>query len=50
MADRPQRFTDYIAGPSVSPAEPLHRLLGHLVEEGLLVQRRDLSYGPGFDC
>lgn len=46
MADRPQRFTDILQTVR-QPRGTLHRLLGHLVEEGLLVQRRDLSYEPG---
>lgn len=46
MADGPQRFTDILAR-SGQPRGTLHRLLSHLVEEGLLVQRRDLSYEPG---
>lgn len=46
MADRPQRFTDILQSVR-QPRGTLHRLLGHLVEEGLLVQRRDLSYEPG---
>jgi len=45
-ADGPQRFTDILAR-SGQPRGTLHRLLSHLVEEGLLVQRRDLSYEPG---
>lgn len=45
-ADRPQRFTDILHSIR-QPRGTLHRLLGHLVEEGLLVQRRDLSYEPG---
>ncbi|MNT12473.1 Transcriptional regulator KdgR [compost metagenome] len=46
MADGPQRFTDILAR-SGQPRGTLHRLLSHLVEEGLLVQRRDLCYEPG---
>ena len=46
MADRPQRFTDILQSVR-QPRGTLHRLLGHLVEEGLLVQRRDLAYEPG---
>lgn len=45
-ADGPQRFTDILAR-SGQPRGTLHRLLSHLVEEGLLIQRRDLSYEPG---
>ncbi|ASY61891.1 D-galactonate regulator, IclR family [Sinorhizobium sojae CCBAU 05684] len=46
MADGPQRFTDILQSVH-QPRGTLHRLLGHLVDEGLLVQRRDLSYEPG---
>ncbi|HXV24452.1 MAG TPA: IclR family transcriptional regulator [Alphaproteobacteria bacterium] len=46
MADGPQRFTDILQSVR-QPRGTLHRLLGHLVDEGLLVQRRDLSYEPG---
>ncbi len=46
MAERPQRFTDILMALR-QPRGTLHRLLGHLVEEGLLVQRPDLSYEPG---
>lgn len=45
-ADGPQRFTDILAR-SGQPRGTLHRLLSHLVEEGLLIQRRDLCYEPG---
>ncbi|APG90183.1 IclR family transcriptional regulator [Sinorhizobium americanum] len=45
-ADRPQRFTDILRSVR-QPRGTLHRLLGHLVDEGLLVQRSDLSYEPG---
>ncbi|OAP40901.1 IclR family transcriptional regulator [Sinorhizobium glycinis] len=45
-ADRPQRFTDILQTVR-QPRGTLHRLLGHLVDEGLLVQRGDLSYEPG---
>ncbi|MCY1741710.1 IclR family transcriptional regulator [Ensifer sp. SL37] len=45
-ADGPQRFTDILAR-SGQPRGTLYRLLSHLVEEGLLIQRRDLSYEPG---
>ncbi|HEV7309828.1 IclR family transcriptional regulator [Ensifer sp.] len=45
-SDGPQRFTDILAR-SGQPRGTLHRLLSHLVEEDLLVQRRDLSYEPG---
>ncbi|PST26518.1 IclR family transcriptional regulator [Mesorhizobium plurifarium] len=45
-AERPQRFTDILQSVH-QPRGTLHRLLGHLVEEGLLAQRPDLSYEPG---
>lgn len=45
-SDRPLRFTDIleIAG---QPRGTLHRQLSHLVEEGLLSLRADLTYEPG---
>jgi DNA-binding IclR family transcriptional regulator len=45
-ADMPLRFTDILA-LSGQPRGTLHRQLSHLVLEGLLVQRDDLSYEPG---
>ncbi|WEX78176.1 IclR family transcriptional regulator [Sinorhizobium numidicum] len=45
-ADRPQRFTEILRSVR-QPRGTLHRLLSHLVDEGLLVQGRDLSYEPG---
>lgn len=45
-ADAPLRFTD-ILSITGQPRGTLHRQLSHLVDEGLLVQRRDLAYEPG---
>ncbi|WP_041414921.1 IclR family transcriptional regulator [Sinorhizobium fredii] len=45
-ADRPLRFTDILQSVR-QPRGTLHRLLGHLIDEGLVVQRNDLSYEPG---
>ncbi|THK36902.1 IclR family transcriptional regulator [Ensifer sp. MPMI2T] len=46
MAGSPQRFTDIVQAVG-QPRGTVHRLLSHLVEEGLLIQGRDLSYEPG---
>lgn len=46
MADRPLRFTEILAATG-QPRGTLHRQLSHLVAEGLLTQRADLSYEPG---
>ncbi len=46
-AEAPLRFSDILA-LSGQPRGTLHRQLSHLVEEGLLIQRRDLCYEPGF--
>lgn len=45
-SDTPLRFSDILA-LSDQPRGTLHRQLSHLVEEGLLVQGRDLCYEPG---
>ncbi|WP_083637368.1 IclR family transcriptional regulator [Pararhizobium arenae] len=45
-SDRPLRFTDILA-LSPQPRGTLHRQLSHLVEEGLLSLRADLTYEPG---
>lgn len=46
LAERPMRFTDVLA-VSGQPRGTLHRQLSHLVQEGLLELRPDLSYVPG---
>lgn len=46
MADRPLRLTDLLHRCG-QPRGSLHRQLCHLVAEGLLNQRPDLSYEPG---
>ncbi|OLP54527.1 IclR family transcriptional regulator [Rhizobium rhizosphaerae] len=46
MADRPLRLTDLLHRCG-QPRGSLHRQLCHLVAEGLLRQRPDLSYEPG---
>ena len=46
MADRPMRLTDLLHCCG-QPRGSLHRQLCHLVAEGLLRQRPDLSYEPG---
>jgi DNA-binding IclR family transcriptional regulator len=45
-SETPLRFSDILA-LSGQPRGTLHRQLSHLVEEGLLTQRRDLCYEPG---
>lgn len=45
-SDRPLRFTDILAVAG-QPRGTLHRQLSHLVEEGLLSIRGDLTYEPG---
>ncbi|MDI7861520.1 IclR family transcriptional regulator [Rhizobiaceae bacterium n13] len=45
-ADEPLRFTEILA-KSGQPRGTLHRQLSHLVEEGLLDLRRDMTYAPG---
>ncbi|OLP58735.1 IclR family transcriptional regulator [Xaviernesmea oryzae] len=46
MADRPLRLTEILHSCG-QPRGSLHRQLRHLVAEGLLRQRPDLSYEPG---
>ncbi|MFP5075986.1 IclR family transcriptional regulator [Rhizobium sp. YIM 134829] len=46
MADHPLRFTDILSATG-QPRGTLHRQLSHLVSEGLLSQRSDLTYEPG---
>jgi DNA-binding IclR family transcriptional regulator len=45
-SDGPLRFSEILA-LSDQPRGTLHRHLAHLVEEGLLIQGRDLCYEPG---
>lgn len=45
-SERPLRFTDILAIAG-QPRGTLHRQLSHLVEEGLLSLRADLTYEPG---
>ncbi len=45
-SDQPLRFTDILAIAG-QPRGTLHRQLSHLVEEGLLSLRADLTYEPG---